>query len=85
MDRKYLPILVGFFVSLGIFLTLITLGLLQKGGPPLIPYEYVEEFIVIIPGSMYTDIIILYLLPIIFFGIFYLIAPYIVILYLKVH
>jgi hypothetical protein len=86
MDRKYLPIIIGLIVSLGIFFTLITLSIIQPSLPiNIIPPEYVSEFILIIPGPMVTDIIILYLLPVIFFGLFYVLAPYFVIFYIKIH
>ena len=50
-----------------------------------IPKEYVSAFVVIIPGPLWTDVVWLYLLPIVSFLVIYLIAPYLLILYLKIH
>ena len=60
---------------------------------PLIPRTYVSDFIVILPGlpkemnipGLFTDIPILYTLPVIILLIIYAIAPFILLLYLGLH
>ena len=63
----------------------------------LIPPEYISEFIVILPGipcgpppahcvpGYFTDIPLLYLIPVIVVLIVYALAPYLLVLYLQLH
>lgn len=86
MDRKYSTILAGFIVSILVFIGIIILGQVKLGGGiNIIPMEYIFEFVVIIPGPIYTDILIIYGLPIVFFLIYYLFSPYLNIVYIKFH
>ena len=57
----------------------------QPGIIPWIPSEYVSHFVVILPGPLWSDIILLYLLPVLSFLIVFLLAPYLIHIYLKIH
>lgn len=63
-----------------IFLTFVILGILTINNPSLnlIPIEYVNWFLPLLPGKMYTDIILFYLFPILIYLIFFAISPYLV-------
>jgi hypothetical protein len=39
----------------------------------------------VLPGSIVTDIILIYLIPVLFFGLFYVVAPYLIVFYIKIH
>ena len=62
---------------------------MQKAGffdpVSIIPIEYLEDFVYILPGPLYIDVIILYTLPILIFLLFAWIAPYMVIGVKKLH
>lgn len=85
MERKYITIQAAFILSLILYGIIIALGEIQLHGATLIPREYVRDFIVIIPGPLYTDCILLYVIPIGFFFLFYAISPYLVVAYIKFH
>jgi hypothetical protein len=69
------------------FLTFVILGILTYNDPALdlIPIEYVLFFVPILPGRIYTDILLLYLLPILMLLIFFLFAPYLIQLLFKIN
>ncbi len=54
-------------------------------GIDLVPGEYVSEFIKFLPGNLWINTLLLYLMPIGAFVLFYLLAPYFVVFYLKLH
>lgn len=79
MEKKYLPILIGFIISILLFLSIYILHLVSINLElNLIPNEYIFIFVPIIPGPMLTDVIILYLLPFGIYLLIYLIAPYLI-------
>ena len=80
MDKKYIPIIIGFVFSIITFITIYLLTVYYT-----VPSSYVEDFIVIIPGPLITDILILYALPIVFYLLFYVIAPYLIQFYIHLH
>ncbi|MHA1264000.1 MAG: hypothetical protein ACTSRS_02095 [Candidatus Helarchaeota archaeon] len=80
MERKYLPILIGFIFSLLTFCAIFILTKLQ-----IAPQSYFNDFILIIPGSMLIDILVIYAFPIAFYYIFYVIAPYLIQIYIYFH
>ena len=68
MEKNKLLMLVSFIASIllsAIIQVLYVIDQLHIPGIPasLIPNVYITEFIVIIPGPIYTDLIILYILP----------------------
>jgi len=85
MEKKFTWILTGFILSIGLFVMITVFGTIKIGSGPLIPREYISQFVVIIPGPLITDILLLYAIPILFFCLFYYIAPYLIILYIKLH
>ncbi|MFX1569606.1 MAG: hypothetical protein ACFFCV_14695 [Promethearchaeota archaeon] len=86
-NKKFLSIIIGFAVSLTIFIVIYILSLLQKGWvyENLIPREYVKYFVFILPGELWTDTILLYLFPLAIYGLFHIIAPYTTLFFLKLH
>lgn len=85
MEKRNLPILIGFIISILLFLSIYILHLVSiNTGKDLIPKEYIFIFVPIIPGPMLSDVIILYLLPFGIFFLLYLIAPYLIELLYKV-
>ncbi len=85
MKRKFFFLIVTFLLSSSIFLVIIILGFLSGPGADLIPPEYIDKFVAILPGSIYTDIILIYSIPIICFAIYYIISPYLNLFYIKLH
>ena len=87
MDKKFSGIILGLILSIGTFVMISVLAILSGPGmgTHLLPKEYVEEFIPIIPGPLITDVLLLFLLPIGFFAVFYLIAPHLINFYIKIH
>lgn len=90
MERKKLFILLSLVLSVCLFSAIMILYLIDKmnilGFPSsLIPIEYVDFFIQIIPGSIYTDLILLYIFPVLVFGIYILIAPVLVQVLYKIY
>ena len=86
-NRKFLSIIIGFAVSLAIFIVIYVLSILQKRwvNVQLIPPEYVGDFVFILYGPLWTDTILLYLFPLAIYGLFYLIAPYTTTFFLRLH
>ena len=85
MEKKFIAILAGFILSITLFVIIGVLGLVKLGPGPLIPEVYVSQFVVLIPGPLLTDVLLFYIIPILFFCLFYYIAPYLIIFYIKVH
>ena len=93
MQKKHFFLIFSFLLSLLLYVTIYILGEIQRAswlpgaGPPLniIPIEYIDYFVVILPGPLWTDIIMLYLLPVVVFFIFFALAPYLNIAFLKIH
>ncbi len=85
--ERYITIFIGFLLSSLLFFTIFFLGWLQRilGTIDLIPPEYLTNFIAFLPGPLWSDMILLYLFPLITFGIFYLLAPYTTMLLMKLH
>ncbi len=96
--KKYLLVIVGFIISIVVFATIYVLSELMKNNPqPLIPKEYITDFVVIIPSipcgsppalcipGLFTDIPILYLIPIIVVLVIYALGPYLLVIYLQLH
>lgn len=76
MEKKYIPLLVGFIVSILLFILIFVLHLISLTlGTDLIPKEYIYAFIPLIPGPMLTDVILLYIFPIAIYYLVNLIAP----------
>ncbi|MFX1374278.1 MAG: hypothetical protein ACFFA0_00560 [Promethearchaeota archaeon] len=88
MEKKYFTLIFGFFISLLVYGVVYLLALISKPGsgiPPLVPPEYVKYFVAVLPGPLWTDIIFLYILPIISLLIFITIAPYTTVFFIKLH
>ena len=76
MEKKFIPLIVGFIVSILLFVVIFLLHVTSLAiGMDLIPKEYVYSFIPLIPGPMLTDVILLYLFPIAIYYLINWIAP----------
>lgn len=80
-DKKHAVIYIGFILSVILFLYMY-ISLIQRTG---FPPEYFQFFIFIIPSPLISDIIILYVLPIVFVFLVLKFAPSLCIAYLKAH
>lgn len=87
MERKNISLIATFFVSLALLVGIMVAHEVKIGNPPqnLVPHEYITEFVVVLPGTIYTDTLLIYLFPIIGFGIFYLVAPLVLFVLLAIH
>ncbi|MHC1590526.1 MAG: hypothetical protein ACXQS8_00400 [Candidatus Helarchaeales archaeon] len=85
MEKKFLPIIGGLGLSIGAFIFIVILGTIKVGNMLLIPREYIDYFVYILPGPLYTDIILIFALPILFFFLFYLTVPFFFVFWLKIH
>jgi hypothetical protein len=88
MEKKYITLIFGFIVSLLVYGVIYLLALISRAGsgiPPLVPPEYVKFFVAVLPGPLWTDVILLYILPVITFLVFVAIAPYTTKFFLKLH
>ncbi len=67
-EKRFILIYLGFFLSVIIYLFIYIAGSLEELGlsQNLVPPEYITDFVWIIPGPLYSDIIILYILPLVF-------------------
>jgi hypothetical protein len=74
MDRKLSLLVVSFAITVGLFLLIIGLLLASKLGTPLVPSQYFE-FIAVLPGTIYTDMLLLFAIPIGAFGLIYAATP----------
>ena len=79
MEKKYLPLVIGFITSILLFVFIYVLHLISMITPSnLIPSEYIYAFIPFIPGPMLTDLILLYLFPVVIYFLIDLISPTVV-------
>ena len=88
--KKYVLVLSGFVISLGIFIFIIALGVFEKEitaifNRGIIPGEYVTYFIWILPGTVFTDVPILYGLNIAFFFLFFALATPVTLFWIRIH
>ena len=62
---------------MSLFISFIILSFLVLTGVSsnILPIEYIKEFVPVIPGPMYTDILVLFILPILIYYLLKLIAP----------
>lgn len=74
-------------MSLIIYLFIYIAGSLMRLGilGNIVPEVYLTEFVVILPGPLITDVLLLYLLPIAFYLLFYKIARVMIVGYIKLH
>ncbi len=88
MERKYVPILLTLIVTLVFVAFFIVMGIghyLNPGESMWLP-EMPDYFIPFIPGTIFTDLLIILVAPIVgFLVIFYLFAPYWTKLLIKIH
>jgi hypothetical protein len=90
MERKNLFIFISLIISIGLFVTIYLLFLIDTLHIPglltsLIPHEYIDEFILILPGPIYTDVPLLFLFPLLIFALYVLIAPKLTHVLYKLH
>ena len=100
MQKKFYGVIGALLLSIVTFAVIMAFSLISmfKLFPFLrniIPEEYFTHFIVILPailpdhlfflGSLPVDIILIYLLPIVFFFVFYIVAPYVFVFWFRVH
>ena len=79
MEKKYLPLIIGFIVSILLFVLIYVLHLISIFiGINLIPKEYIYIFIPLLPGPMLTDVLLLYLFPVVIYLLIDLISPILV-------
>jgi hypothetical protein len=75
MDRKYFLLVLCFIITIGIFAIIIGLLLASKPlGRNLIPPQYME-FIPVLPGPIFTDVLLLFAIPIGVFALIYAATP----------
>ena len=88
LEKKYAIIYLGFIVSFFVYLLIWILCELQRAFQfpmSIIPLEYLENFVYILPGPLYVDVIVLYILPILVFLFYIWIAPHVVKGVVKLH
>ncbi|MBN1801668.1 MAG: hypothetical protein JW891_09200 [Candidatus Lokiarchaeota archaeon] len=88
IEKKFTWIYIGLILSLFVYSLIFIAGILFRLKliqNPFIPDEYLTEFVVIIPGPLISDILILYLLPVVILLLFLKIAPLILTGYIKLH
>ncbi|TFF85475.1 MAG: hypothetical protein EU517_01565 [Promethearchaeota archaeon] len=83
MENKNLFMLISLVLSFCLFFAIMILYFIDEMNLPglptsLIPAEYIHFFIQILPGTIFTDLILLYIFPMVVFAIFILIAPVLV-------
>jgi len=89
--KKYSLILIGFGLSITLFLVIFILGFIGKISPlTFIPQQFMDDFITLIPPTIPTfgilwDIIILYLLPVAIMLIIIAVSPYMIKFFFKIH
>ncbi len=74
MNRKYFLLVLSLFITISLFLLVIGLLLASKPGSPLVPPEY-YYFILVLPGTIYTDMLLLFAIPIGAFALIYAATP----------
>jgi hypothetical protein len=85
MNRKYFLLVLSFIITIGIFGIIIVLLLASKPGqPPLIPRNY-KIFIPILPGEIFTDMLLLFAIPVGAFALIYAATPIISKLLVSLH
>jgi len=90
MEKKKLFILISLILSICLFTVILILYFIDEmhilGFPTnLIPREYVDFFIQILPGTIFTDLLLLYVFPILVFGVYIFIAPLLVQILYKIY
>jgi hypothetical protein len=79
MKKSNLFLLISFILMVALIATILILFIISPIVKiSLIPPEYVFDFVNIIPGPIYTDMLILLLLPLLVGGFYILIAPWLV-------
>ena len=73
LEKKYLIIYIGFFMSLLVYLFIYIAGSLMRAGliGNVVPEVYLTEFVVLLPGPLITDVLLLYLLPILMNALYF--------------
>lgn len=88
IDKKFTLVYLGFILSLVIYIFIYIAGILFRLGvfkDNVVPDAYLVDFVWIIPGPLITDIIILYILPVIFLFLSLKITPKICKGLIKIH
>lgn len=86
MEKRYLPLIIGFITSIFLFILIYVIHLVSKlVGLNLIPPEYIYVFIPLLPGPMLTDVILLYLFPLGIYLLINLISPSLVTFLYKIN
>jgi len=86
--KKFVPLIITLVVTLSVVMFLMIMGATYyiNPGDSMFAAETVEIFIPFIPGTIFTDLLIMILAPIVaFFVIFYTLAPYWAKLLIKLH
>ena len=78
LEKKFYLVFIGFLLTIILFMGIIILGILSMffHFGDLIPFEYIKYFVKILPGPIYTDIILLYAITIGVYYIHHFIFPY---------
>jgi len=87
IKKKFIPIYLCFILTLLLYGSIYYMAILPEGAffGLDIPEEFVTHFVNVIPGPMWSDILLLYLFPIIIFLILKWVAPYTTLFYSKFH
>ncbi|MFO7796737.1 MAG: hypothetical protein ACQERB_03865 [Promethearchaeati archaeon] len=86
LKKQYIPLYICFILTLLLYGVIYLIAAFPTILAPLgIPEVFVETFVLIIPGPLWSDIILLYLFPLLtYLGIQYL-SPYSTLFYTKSH
>ncbi len=87
-EKKYFILDLGFILSLVIYLFIYFAGILARLGiveKNIVPPEYLTDFVWLIPGPLITDIIVLYVLPVLFLVLSLKITPKLLPGLIKIH
>ncbi len=85
MDKKYIPILIGFLITFSVLLFFMIIGITYYFGESIFSEETVLIFIPFIPGPIFSDILIILCLPIVIFVLYYILAPYMARFFIGLH
>lgn len=86
LKKQYIPFYFCFILTLLLYGVIFLIASFPNILAPLgIPQEFVKSFVLIIPGPLWSDIILLYIFPLIMYLGIQFISPYSTLFYIKFH
>jgi len=77
VKKQFYLLILCFILIITLFISIIVLGIISDiSHLPLIPIQYIFDFIKILPGPIYTDIFLLFFISIGFYFLNHLLYPY---------